>query len=112
VLISAREQSVQDAMSITKSCDPSPRDYYSTMMMKAAVLLLLPLAASAFSPLAGYTATKSSTIALNGLKSNLDWRSAEGDPEPEVRYFVRPDNRMMASNRVAGLPRGTQHGKI
>ena len=53
-------------------------------MMKAAVLLLLPLAVSAFSPLAGYTA-KSSTIARNGLKSNLDWRSAEGDPEPEVR---------------------------
>jgi hypothetical protein len=68
---------------------PISQLYYTTMMMmKAAVLLLLPLAVSAFSPLAGRTTAKSSTIARNVITSKLDWRSAEGDPEPEVRRFL------------------------
>jgi hypothetical protein len=57
------------------------------MMKAAAVLLLLPLAVTAFSPLAGRTA-KSSTIAQNVITSRMDWSMGEGDPEPEVRWFV------------------------
>lgn len=56
-------------------------------MKAAAVVLLLPLVVSAFSPLAGRNA-KSSTIARNVITSKMDWSMGEGDPEPEVRWFV------------------------
>ncbi len=69
--------------------------------MKAAVLLLLPLAVSAFSPLAGRTVAKSSTIARNGLQSNLDWRSS--DPEPEVRWLLFLFSRIERWHRIESL---------
>jgi hypothetical protein len=79
-----------------------------TMMKAAAVLLLLPLAVTAFSPLAGRT-VKSSTIARNAITSKMDWSFGDMDPEPEVRWFIQSKD---ASNRVAGLPRGTQKNLI
>jgi hypothetical protein len=53
------------------------------MMKAAAVLLLLPLAVAAFSPLAGRTA-KTSFVARNVMSSQ--WTFGEGDPEPEVSF--------------------------
>jgi hypothetical protein len=59
-------------------------------MKIAAALLLLPLAASAFSPLAG-TYTPKSTVSQNVIKSQWTMMPEPGEPEPEVRR--RPSTR-------------------